>query len=140
MKVPTDRAILNDIYDHYYKSFTDFSAEVSERGSAERNTKIYVPVDIRGVSNRLGVDPDIVFGRLYYHMEKKYGYQRSGGEHVHFFAFSVGPDKHCINFPLLGAVLAGLREEWRKTLWAIGLAIGSLLVSIVSIIISLKHG
>lgn len=135
MKVPTDRAILNDIYDHYYKSFADFSAEVSERGS-----KIYVPVDIRGVSNRLGVDPDIVFGRLYYHMEKKYGYQRTSGENVHFFALSVGSDKHCVNFPLLGAVLAGLREEWRKTYWALGIAILSLIVSVSSVIISLMRG
>jgi hypothetical protein len=134
MKVPTDHAILNDIYNHYYKTFTGFSAEASERSS-----KIYVPVDIRGISKRLRVDPDIVFGRLYYHMEKKYGYQRSGGEHVHFFTPVAGSDKHCVNFPLLWAVLAGLREERRKTLWAVGLAILSLIVSVVSIIISLMR-
>ena len=140
MKVPTDHAILNDIYDHYYKTFADYSDETTERSS-----KIYVPLDIRGISKRLRVDPDIIFGRLYYHMEEKYGYQRSGGDRVHFFAFSVGPDKHCINFPLLGAVLAGLQEEKRKTRWAVGLAILSLIVSVVSvvsvIIISMmKHG
>ncbi|MDP2658981.1 MAG: hypothetical protein Q8O78_11280 [Candidatus Deferrimicrobium sp.] len=134
MKVPTDHAILNDIYNHYYKAFAGFSAEASERGSAERGSKIYVPVDIRGISKRLRVDPDIVFGRLYYHMEEKYGYQRPGGEHVHFFAFSVGPDKHCVNFPLLGSVLAGLREEWKKAYWAIGIAFLSLIVSAASAI------
>jgi hypothetical protein len=139
MKVPTDHAILNDIYNHYYKAFAGFPDEASERGSAERDTKIYVPVDIRGISKRLRVDPDIVFGRLYYHMEKKYGYQLSGGGRVAFFSPVVGPDKHRVNFPLLGAVLAGLREERWKTRWTLGLAILSLIVSAVSIVISLMR-
>ena len=134
MKVPTDHAILNDIYNHYYSTFAGFSSEANERGS-----KIYVPVDIRGISKRLRVDPDIVFGRLYYHMEKKYGYQRTSGEHVPFFSLVVGPDKHCVNFPLLGSVLAGLREEKWKTRWTLGLAILSLIVSAVSIVISLMR-
>lgn len=134
MKAPTDHAILNDIYNHYYSAFAEFSSEGKERG-----TKIYVPVDIRAISKRLRVDPDIVFGRLYYHMEEKYGYQRSGGEHVCFFSPVVGPDKHCVNFPLLGAVLAGLREERWKTRWTLGIAILSLIVSAVSIVISLMR-
>lgn len=135
MKVPTDHAILNDIYNHYYKTFAGFSAETSERDS-----KIYVPLDIRGISERLRVDPDIVFGRLYYHLEKKYGYQRPGGEHVPFFTLIAGSDKYCVNFPLLGAVLAGLREEKWKARWAVGLAVISLIVSVVSVTISLMHG
>ena len=137
MKVPTDHAVLNDIYNHYYSAFAGFSSEGKERG-----TKVYVPVDIRAVSKRLRVDPDIVFGRLYYHLEKKYGYQQSGGEHVCFFSPVVGTDRHCVNFPLLGAVLAGMREERRKTHWAVGIAILSLIVSAVSIVISilLKRG
>ena len=134
MDVPTDHAILNDIYNHYYKTFAGFSDETTERSS-----KIYVPLDIRSIAKRLRVDPDIVFGRLYYHMEERYGYQRSSGDRVHFFAFSVGPDKHCVNFPLLGSVLAGLREEKWKARWTVGLATLSLIVSIVSIIISLMR-
>jgi hypothetical protein len=99
-----------------------------------------VPVDIRGISKRLRVDPDIVFGHLYYHLEEKYGYQRSGGEHVAFFTPVAGSDKNCVNFPLLGAVLAGLREERKKARWVIGIAILSLIVSVSSIIISLMSG
>lgn len=139
MKVPTDHAILNDIYNHYYKAFAGFPDGASERGSAERDTKIYVPVDILGVSKRLRVDSDIVFGRLYYHMEKKYGYQRPSGEHVPFFTRVAGADKDCVNFPLLGSVLAGLREEKWKTRWTVGLAILSLIVSAVSVAISLMR-
>ena len=132
MRVPTDYAILNDIYDHYYRQFANFPAD-----APAREAKIYVPLDIRSIAKRLGVDPDIIFGRLYYHLEEKHGYRRETGVHVAFFSRAVGEDRDCINFPLLGAVLAGLREERRKDRWAIGIAVVSLIVSVVSVAISL---
>jgi hypothetical protein len=132
MKVPTDYAILNAIYDRYYKTFAGFSADAPERAA-----KIYVPLDIRSIAAGLGVDGDIVFGRLYYHLEQKYGCKNTDGSRVQFFALAIGDDRHCVNFPLLGAVLAGLREERRKDLWAIWLAVTSLVISIVSIVIAI---
>ena len=131
MKVPTDYEVLNAIYDRYYKTFAGFSAD-----APDREAKIYVPIDIREIAHRLGVDGDIVFGRLYYHLEQKFGYKNDDGSSVHFFTLGVGEDRHCVNFPLLGAVLAGLREDRTKNLWAIWLAITSLVISIISIIVS----
>jgi len=132
MKVPTDYEILNTIYERYYKTFAGFSADAPERAA-----KIYVPLDIKDIAARLGVDGDIVFGRLYYHLEQKFGYKNDDESSVHFFTLGIGDDRHCVNFPLLGAVLAGLREDRRKDLWAIWLAVTSLVISIVSIIISI---
>jgi hypothetical protein len=131
MKVPTDYEVLNAIYERYYKTFAGYSADAPERAA-----KIYVPIDIRDVAAHLGVDGNIVFGRLYYHLERKFGYKNDDGSSVHFFTLGVGDDRHCVNFPLLGSVLAGLREDRRKDLWAIWLAITSLIISIVSIVIS----
>ena len=94
MKVPTDYQILNAIYDRYYKTFAGFSVDAPERAA-----KIYVPIAIRDIAAGLGVDGDIVFGRLYYHLEQKYGYKNDDGSRVNFFALGIGDDRHCVNFP-----------------------------------------
>jgi hypothetical protein len=127
VNVPTDYAI----YSHYYEQFAAFSIETPDRAA-----KIYVPIDIQLIAKRLGVDVDLVFGRLYYHLEKKFGYKQADGTNVYFFALAIGTDRHCINFPLLGAVLAGLKQERNRNLWAVGLGTTSLLVSVVSLVVS----
>jgi hypothetical protein len=134
MRVPTDYEIVNEIYDRYYKTFTTFTKD-----SPDRSAKILVPIDIVAIAKRLHVDVDIIFGRLYYHLEEKYGYVRPDGTHVVFFTLAAGSDKHCVNFPLLGAVLAGMRQERRRNLWAICVAVASFVVSAISVTISLLH-
>lgn len=128
---PTDLKILETIYDNYYSDFADFS-----RGDEGRATKILVPIDVEAIARELRVDPDIVFGRLYYHLGKKHGYQREDGTKVSFFAPTAGKDSHCVNFPLMASVLAGLKEENKKYNLAMLIAAGSLLVAIVSLVIS----
>lgn len=76
---------------------------------------------------------------LYYHLEKKYGYEQADGSKVHFFALAIGSDRHCINFPLLSAVLAGPQEDRTKNMWAIGLAVTSLVVSILALMVSINN-
>ena len=131
MKLPTDFQILNYIYAHYYDAFSAFDSD-----APERRTKIYIPIDISAIANRLGVDPDIVFGRLYYHLEEKLSYKRSDGSNVHFFMLTDGSDRHCVNFPLLASILAGMRQERRKDLWAISIAVTSIVISVFSIVVS----
>ena len=53
----------------------------------------------------------------------------------------AGSKVNCINFPLMEAVLANLAQERRRDRWTIGLAVvslgvagGSLVVSVVSIV------
>lgn len=132
MKLPTDLKLLSVIYEMYYDKFVNFV-----KSDPSRSAKIYVPIDCTAVAGRLGVDPDIVFGRLYYHLEKKYGYTQDDGAKVHFFSLKVGEDVKCVNFPLLASVLAGLRHENRKFWIGIWIAVLALVVSAGSLSISL---
>jgi hypothetical protein len=128
MKIPTDLELLSYIYEKYYATFISYSKE-----SPDRSAKIYVPINCAEIAKHFKVDGDIVFGRLYYHLEKVYGYTQSNGANVHFFAFHVGDDHKCINFPLLASVVAGLRLEHRKFWWATSISILALIVSAVSL-------
>ncbi|WP_394154814.1 hypothetical protein [Vibrio maritimus] len=134
MRIPTDIEILNVIYRIYHSDFIAF-----ERGDGVRDSKIYVPIDCKIIATELKVDSDIIFGRLYYHLEKQYGYKQYDGSIVHFFALKVGNDLKCVNFPLMTSVLAGLRQE-RKKFW-IGtvIAVLALIISTVSLTVSVTQ-
>lgn len=131
-KIPTDLKILSVIYDRYYANFHAYSNENKIRGS-----KIYVPIDVEVLARSLNVDVDIVFGRLYYHLNEKFSYKNADGSRVEFFAIRVGDDHNCINFPYLASVLADLRDQNRKYLTVTIIAALSLIIAIVSIIISI---
>ena len=105
---PTDLKILRLIHKRYIDEFGKFDSSSPE---PERSSKLYVPIDCAALAKSLNVDPDIIFGRLYYHLDKKYGYVNTDGSRVHLFAFAVGNDRHAVNFPLLSAVLAELEES-----------------------------
>lgn len=130
--LPTDLAILNTIYNQHYQTFTNFTADESSR-----RTKVYIPIDIVELAKEMKIDEDIIFGRLYYHLEAKYGYKSDDGSHVYFFAIRIGQDRHCVNFPYLASVLADLREQDRKYRIATSIAVLSLLISITSIFLTL---
>ncbi len=68
MRIPTDIQILDAIYERYYSTFAAFA-----KSAGDRSSKIYVPIDIKTIAYTLRVDGDIVFERLYYHLENKYG-------------------------------------------------------------------
>ncbi len=131
MKIPTDLDVLNTIYDLYHPDFVAF-----EKGDGSRETKIHVPIDCKKIAKKLKVDPDIIFGRLYYHLNKQYSYKQPDGSNVSFFALKIGNDSKCINFPLMTSVLAGLRQEKRRFWIGTTIAIFALMVSIISLTIS----
>ena len=110
-KLPTDLQILNAIYNKYYDEFAAFSKE-----GPSRPTKIYMAIDIEAIADDLGVDKDIVFGRLYYHLDRKHGYRDDEEKNVHLFALRIEDEKHCVNFPLVASVLAELRDNKRRSL------------------------
>jgi len=132
MRNPSDFRILHAIYSRYSATFAAYSQELPNR-----ETKILVPIDIAEIGRSLGVDPDIVFGRLYYHLDGKYRYKQPDGSFVHFFTPQAGADRHCVNFPLLTSVLASIQEDRARHLWVLWLAIASLVISAVSITITL---
>lgn len=137
MKLLTDLEILEAIYGRYYHEFASFSKDAADA----RNTKVYIPVDVDKIGEELTVDGDIIFGRLYYHCNKKYGYTNPDGSKVQFFALELTSDgkkeKHCIQFPLMASVLAELKYENRKYNVATNVSVISLLVSIIAIVVSL---
>jgi len=126
MKAPSDRKVLSTIYDAYYKEFETFILG-ADNG---RSSKVLMPIDCKFIAQKLKVDGDIVFGRLYYHLQEKYGYTRDDGSKVAFFALMAGGDRHCINFPLAASILAGLQEENSKTQRATLLSTLAIVISI----------
>jgi len=131
---PTDLELLEEIYRRYYKSFTEFN-EVTP----ERDSKIYVPIDIKSIAHHFNIDGDIIFGRLYYHLNPKFSV-RTDNANAPFFRFLDGENrlgKHRIQFPMLAAAIASLREARNQFLWATGLAAGSLILSIVALCFAL---
>ena len=131
-KPPTDLKILRRIYRKYYSVYSQFS-----RDAKNREAKVYVPIDVNMIAEELKTDKDIIFGRLYYDLEKKYGYKQDDGSHVSFFAQSIGKDKHCIQFPYMSSILALLENENKKYKTAIGISFISLLIAIVSLMLSI---
>jgi len=127
-----DLKILEAIYDRYYSDFQSYSEE-----NKTRSSKIYVPISIEELAKKMGVDVDIIFGRLYYHLNKRYRYKQDGGLQVDLFSLSVGDDKHCINFPYLAGILAGLKEKNTKYLVTLWCSIASIAIAVAAVIVSI---
>lgn len=132
MRTPTDLQILKLIYKMYYKIFESYT-----RGDNTRETKNYVPIDADKIGKRLKVDGDIIFGRLYYHLNKKHSYRQDDQSKVEFFALEIEEERHCIHFPYMVSILADLRNEKRKYRTATVIALISIVISLVSVTISI---
>lgn len=132
MRIPTDEKLLAAIYKKYVAEFSRYEAD-----NSIRSAKIWMPIDIDAMSKKFGCDPDLIFGRLYYHMNEKYGSRTSDGDDVQFFTTRLGQDRHCVNFPLLASVLADLRDDRKRFIISTRIAALSLIVSSVSIMIAL---
>ena len=80
-----------------------------------RLSKIYVPIDIELIAEKFGVDSEIIFGRLYYYLDKKYSYKNEDGSIAKFFVNSLhagsSKEKHLINFPLLDIIVSENNTE-----------------------------
>ena len=131
-KTPTDLDLLNCIYDRYYDDFAKYSKE-----NRLRDSKIYLPIDCAEIAGQLGVDADIIWGRLYYHLQNKYGYTKDDGLKVPFFTMQAGTDRDCVNFPYLASILATLRSENRRFKTTTWIAVVALLISSLALGVSL---
>jgi hypothetical protein len=129
MKLPTDLAVLQTIYD---MNLPAYAARTGKGGNSP-----FLPIDLHATASALGCNVDVLFGRLYYHLSHKYGTTDERGQHIKVFEKIVGPDRHCVHFPYLAAVLAQMIDERRQRRISWGLTGGALLVSIVALAISL---
>jgi hypothetical protein len=132
--LPTDLELLNAIYRANYRAFADYSED-----NKTRSSKIWMPIDIEALGKRFGTDPDMIFGRLHYHLNGKYAQTLKGDERIEFFQMRIGQDRHCVNFPFLASVLADLREDQRRFVIASRIAALSLVISLVSISLALFY-
>ncbi len=130
--IPTDETLLNEIYRRYLRAFSDHSED-----NKIRSNKIWMPVDIDSLAPKFHCDPDLIFGRLYYHFNGKYGSSTGDGDNVSFFNIRVGQDHHVVNFPLLASVLADLQDSRKRFVISSRLAALSLVISSISIILAI---
>ncbi len=131
-EIPTDEKLLGEIYRRYMPGFTAYSDD-----NKTRSTKIWMPIDIDVLARRFRCDPDLIFGRLYYHLNGKYGSITSSGDRSDFFATRIGQDVHCVNFPMLASVLADLRDDKKRFVISTRLAALSLVISAISIALAI---
>ena len=129
MKNPSDGNILDAIYKKYLDEFITY-----DESSPSRSAKIYVPIDCHQIAKELGMDSEILFGRLYYHLNKIHGYTQDDGSKVHLFALKTGEDRHTVNFPLLAAVLAEKNVSFNRYIFPLALSFLALCVSIWALI------
>lgn len=135
-KLPTDRYVLECIHEMYRSSYPG-EKDASGRGKNDP----YVSIDIPSIANRVGCDAELLFGRLHFHLEQKYGYEQADGVRVSLFAVRVGDKRHAIQFPYLVSILAGLNQEFNQRLLSVVLSVFALGVFVASLVVNLfRHG
>ena len=123
-KLPTDLQILERIYGEYGAEFRSYA-----HSELQRDTRIYVPIDVEEIARRLDTDPEELFGRLHYHLNHKYSYKTGENTSVPLFSVAVGNDRHCVHFPYLAAILSEHREDNKRRQWSVWLSIASIIIA-----------
>lgn len=119
-QLPTDRTILRCIFDAHY-------ADYPSKGDP------YVPIDLYGIATKLRCTPEILHGRLLYDMGTRWESRDPADVkmvRVSILAKRIGEELHVVHFPYLVGILAGLDEQRRRDLWAVGLSIFATAVAI----------
>lgn len=127
--LPTDREILECIYNLYLPSFP---GNLKEDGKHENDP--YLPIDLARVGSALGCSKHLIFGRLHYSLRRTYSYKIGHGL-VDLFAPYVGGRSHCVNFPYLVSVLADSQNTHRREQWSLWLSAVSLVIAIAAILV-----
>ena len=130
-KLPTDREILKCIYQMYALQYPGIPA-----GAIRGENDPHIAIDVRAVAESLGCNAELLFGRLYYHLDHKYRYKQDDGTLIPLFYLKVGDKRHAVNFPYLAAVLAEHQQEYRNRLWTLGLSILALVLSVASLVVN----
>ncbi|HEX9715576.1 MAG TPA: hypothetical protein VGA28_07790 [Desulfurivibrionaceae bacterium] len=105
-KIPSDLQILSEIYKNHQQEFYKYS-----ESNVKKDSNIYTPIDIPKIATHFKTTNNIIFGRLYYSMERKYGYTKEDGSKVCLFTPVCGQEKNCVNLPILISVISGLQQE-----------------------------
>jgi hypothetical protein len=131
-KLPTDREILKCIFD-LYKS--DYPGPKGEDGRGANDP--FILIDLTKVAARLDCGTELIFGRLYYHLDAKYRYKQDNGARVDLFLLNLRDQGHAVHFPFLASLLAGFEEEHRKLFWSMVFSVTALTLSAISLVVNL---
>ena len=130
-RIPTDLEIMEELYERYFESFRKYATE-----DPDRIARIRVPINVQEVAEACGVEEDMIFGRIFYHFNKKYSYKDEKGNVTTFFI----TDKFeglSVNFPIVASVLADLRVEKRKTDNYLFISSAALALSVIALLIAI---
>lgn len=130
-RIPTDLEIMEELYARYYESFRKYATE-----DPDRIARIRVPINVQEVAEACGVEEDMIFGRIFYHFNKKYSYKDDKGNVMTFFI----TDKFeglSVNFPIVASVLADLRTEKKQTDSFLFISSAALALSAMALVIAI---
>jgi hypothetical protein len=134
-RLATDREILRLIYETYKDRYP---GKKSETGRGENDP--YVPIDLVSLAHQLNCNPELLFGRLYYHLDRTHRYRQDNNALVPLFYLKLDERMHVIHFPYLSSILADLEDKHRRERWALGISIVALVVSIASVAANMMTG
>ncbi len=129
-EIPTDLEILEDIYYRYHDDFRKYAKK-----DPDRIARIRVPIEVEDVAEACGVEEDMIFGRIFYHFNKKYSYMDSQGEVTTFFTTEKF-EGLSVNFPLVASVLADKYAEKKKSETLLFIAGTAVVISIIALLIA----
>ena len=132
MNIPSDRKIFEAIYAMYLGDYLAHEHEQTQR-------RVYLPIDVTAVAKRLRCSQHILFGRLYHDLAKRYDPETRPNTSGAVFQLQAGKDRHCIHFPYMVSILAGMREQRRVQLFTWAIAVAALALSIASIYLTTKR-
>jgi len=128
MPLPTDRYVLECIYDAYKDAYPGALNEASR----PKNDP-YIAIDIDLVAQKIPCSRELLFGRLYYHLNAKYRYKNPDGSVVPLFELQIADKRHAVQFPYLVAILAGLNQDYRRHLIPLCISVVALCVALASL-------
>lgn len=97
----------------------------------------YLPVDLNAIAHKLNCKPEILFGRLYYHLDAKHCYKQDSGASVHLFHINIQDKGHTVHFPYLTAILAGHDQEYKKQLWSTAFSVLAIALSVAALVVNI---
>lgn len=124
-RLPTDREVLQCIYEMYESSYP---GKALENGQGENDP--FVSIDIREIARKLDCSPELLFGRLFYYLDQKYRYKQDNNAQVNLFHIQIDKKRHAVHFPYLASIYAEHEESFNKQFWPLAISVIALLFSI----------
>ena len=108
-----------------------------QNSSGHGSNDPYVSIDLHAIGAKIGMSPELIFGRLYFHLDQKYRYKQEHGASVSLFQLQIEGKRHAVQFPYLASILAEKNQEFRR--YVVGLAVSFLAlgVSVTALLVSI---